>query len=220
MSPNAELRARVLAAAAAAPSATRSQARRRAAAILAIGVAVALVVFDFGRGFAHGAGRPVGITVAIVVGWALASTALTVIALGRGGSTLARRPDVLGAVALAAPFVLFVWMQIWSGSYVEPFERLGVRCFLLTAVLSIAPIAAFVVLRRGAEPRMPAALGAAAGAASGAWAGVLVDLWCPLVNPSHTLVGHALPLAVVIALSALVGSRLLGVRPRATRSSS
>ena len=47
----------------------------------------------------------------------------------------------------------------------------------------------------------------------GAWSGVLVELWCPLVNLPHALVGHALPLAVVIAIGALWGRRALDIAP-------
>jgi hypothetical protein len=212
VSPSPDLRARVLAAAAAAPSATRAQARRRAGALFAIGALIALVVFDGGRAFSHGAGRPPSITAALTAGWALASALLTFVALGRGTSTLSRRPAILLGLALAAPIALFAWMQVFHGSYVEPFERFGFRCFGYTVALAAAPLAAVFVLRRGAEPRLPAALGAAAGATSGAWAAALVDVWCPLVNPSHVFFGHALPLALLVAVGAFAGARLLGVR--------
>lgn len=56
------------------------------------------------------------------------------------------------------------------------------------------------------------ALGAGIGAVCGAWAGLLVDIWCPLVNLPHVLFGHVLPLALLVAAGTLLGQRVLGVR--------
>jgi hypothetical protein len=83
-----------------------------------------------------------------------------------------------------------------------------------TLVIATVPLAGFLVLRRGVEPRRPASLGAAVGATCGAWAGVIMDLWCPLTNTPHVLLGHIVPLTVLTAGGALLGLRLLGVRPR------
>lgn len=41
---------------------------------------------------------------------------------------------------------------------------------------------------------------------------LLVDLWCPVGYVPHVLLGHVLPLVGVIALSALIGGRLLTLR--------
>jgi hypothetical protein len=38
-----------------------------------------------------------------------------------------------------------------------------------------------------------------------------VNLWCPLTEPRHTLVGHIAPLAMLIVVGALAGGRWLGV---------
>jgi hypothetical protein len=44
---------------------------------------------------------------------------------------------------------------------------------------------------------------------------VLVDLWCPVSYLPHLLLGHLLPIAVLAAVGALVGGRLLRLwRPR------
>jgi hypothetical protein len=211
MSPPDALRARILAAAAASPSPTRPQGRRVALAMVGASLVVAAAVFERAGGLAHGAGRPLPITLTIAAGGAVAAALLTWIALGHGRSTLPRRPALLAATALVAPLALLGWLTAFHGSYTEPYERVGVRCLALTLVLAATPLAAFLRLRRGVEPRRPSALGAAAGAAGGAWAGVVVDLWCPLSAPSHALVGHALPLAVLVVVGAALGRLTLGV---------
>ena len=104
-------------------------------------------------------------------------------------------------------------VRVFHGTYAEPYERVGYRCLGLTLVMAATPLAAFLRFRRGVEPRRPSILGAAAGAACGAWAGVVVDLWCPLTAPAHALVGHALPLALLVGVGALLGRRMLGVLP-------
>jgi hypothetical protein len=212
ITPPDALRARILAAAARTPSPTRREARRGALVLLGVSVVVAVTVFQLAGGFAHSAGRPLGTTLAMTAGWAAASALLTWLVLGRGGSTLARRPTWLAAAALVAPLALFAWMHVFHGSYAEPYERVGYRCLGYTLVMAVTPLAAFLRFRRGVEPRRPSILGAAAGAACGAWAGVIVDLWCPLTAPMHALVGHVLPLALLIGVGAFVGNRMLGLR--------
>jgi hypothetical protein len=206
------LKARVLAAAAATPSPTRPQGRRRAIAFMIASIAVGLAIFEAAGGLAHSAGRPLELTIAIASGWALFCAGLSWIVLRRGRSTLGRRPAVLLIGALSAPIVLVVWMHLFSGTYTEPFARVGWRCFAGTLVAASPPLASLLVLRRGAEPRHPWALGAGIGAVCGAWAGTLSDLWCPLTNVAHVLVGHALPLGLLIALGTLLGQKMLGVQ--------
>jgi hypothetical protein len=111
-----------------------------------------------------------------------------------------------------APLAAYLWICAFHGTYVEPYQRVGYRCLGYTIAIAATPLATFLRLRRGAEPRRPSTVGAAAGAASGALAGVLVDLWCPLTAPAHVVVGHVLPLVVLIGVGAVVGSRVLGVR--------
>jgi len=204
------LRDRVLAAAAARPSATRRRARAVAAGLAAVSVAVSVAVFEGVGGFRHGAGRPLGLTLAFVAGWVAACGALTWIILGRGRSTLARRPAVVVAALAAAPLVLFVWTQIFYGAYPEPYQAVGLRCLRYTLFAAALPLASILVLRRGVEPRRPSILGAGAGVVSAAWAGVMVDLWCPLTHPAHVLVGHVAPLVVGAVVGAAVGRPLLG----------
>jgi len=212
------LRARVLAAAAATPSTTRKRGRAAGAVLLAASVAVGVSVFEGTGGFAHGAGRPLRITLALAGGWMAVSASLAWLVVGRGGATLARRPVVVGAAAFIAPFLLFAWMHLFNGTYLEPYDALGYRCLRYTLLVSALPLATFLGLRRAVEPRHPAVLGAGAGAACAAWAGALIDLWCPLTNTTHILVGHVAPLVVATLLGAAVGQFTLGVRPIRPRS--
>ncbi|HEY8075667.1 MAG TPA: NrsF family protein [Labilithrix sp.] len=212
LTPPDALRARVLAAAAAKPSPTRVTGKRVAVGLVVASIALALIVFEIAGGFGHTEGRPLTLTVAIAGGWAVVSAALTWLAIGRGGSTLPRRPVVLASAALAAPIAAFVWLHLFNGAYDEPFQRVGYRCLAYTLIIAALPLAGFFVLRRGIEPRRPAALGAAVGAVCGAWSGVVVDLWCPLTNTPHVLVGHVVPLALLGFVGAVLGLRLLGVR--------
>jgi hypothetical protein len=210
--PPAALRARVLAAAAATPAPTRREGQRRALVLLGVSVVAAGTVFELAGGLAHSAGRPLGITLAIAGGWMVASALLTWLVVGRGGSTLARPTPWLAIATLLTPVAAFLWLRTFHGTYAEPYERVGHRCLGYTLAIAATPLAAFLRFRRGIEPRRPSALGAAAGAVSGAWAGLVVDLWCPLTAPAHAIVGHALPLVLLIGVGAVLGGRTLGVR--------
>jgi len=212
MTPPADLRARVLAAASAAPSPTRSRGRHALVLAALASIAVGIAVFELAGGIEHSRGRPAPLTFALAGGWALYATILAWLTLGRGRSTLARRPMLVASLAIATPLACLLWMHLFSGEYIEPFERVGYRCFALTMAIAAVPLGAFLALRRGIEPRRPSALGAAAGATAGAWSGVFVDLWCPLTNAAHASLGHALPLALLMIIGALVGRKTLGLR--------
>jgi len=216
------LRERILAATAKTPSPTRRQGRTAAGVLSAASVAVAVTVFEGAGGIEHGSGRPLRVTLALAGGWVFISAVLTWLVIGREGSTMARRPLLLLGAAVATPFVLFFWMHAFNGTYTEPFERVGYRCLAYTLAMSALPLASFLALRRAIEPRYPGALGAAAGAACAAWAGALLDLWCPLTNPLHVLVGHVAPLVVAMGAGAIFGRFMLGARslPKGPSSSS
>jgi hypothetical protein len=206
-------KAALLAAAAATSAPTRPQGLRRAIALGVLSVAFAVGWFESVGGLDHAKGRPLSITAAIAAGSALYSAGLAWLVLGRKG-TLARRPSLVLGAALATPIVLVLWMHVFDGTFTEPFSRFGWRCAGHSLVMAALPLASFLLLRKGVEPRAPAALGAGMGAVSGAWAGVLVDLWCPLVNFQHVLVGHVAPILVLVVIGAAIGSVRLGVRAR------
>jgi hypothetical protein len=82
----------------------------------------------------------------------------------------------------------------------------------LSGLLSLAPMIGALWLRRGSDPVHPRAAGAALGAAIGAGTWVLVDLWCPVAYVPHLLLGHVLPLLLIILCGAALGGPLLGLR--------
>ncbi len=116
------------------------------------------------------------------------------------------------ALALGTPIALFAWTQVFAGTYVEPFSRVGWRCMGITLAAAALPLSTFLLMRRGVEPRRPMALGAAIGAICGAWASVAVAAWCPLTNALHVLAGHVAPVVVLGLLGAGLGRSILGIR--------
>ncbi len=219
MTPDPGARARaskehLLAALASAPSPTRRA--RRTHAYLAYGFAIAamLAVFWASGGPAHARGRPLVDTLAIALGATLLAGVSTRIGLGRGGSMVGRPSRALALMALVVPVATFAWLFAWHGHYVEPFERLGLRCLALTLTCASVLLVAMFWLRARTVVRAPALHGAVMGAAAGAWAGVAVDLWCPLTGPAHVALGHVLPIALLIVLSAALGRVVLVVRSR------
>lgn len=214
-----DLRARVLAQAAAAPSRTRTEARKIATALVAGSVAIAVTIFELIGGIDHSNSRPRWITYALAGGWGLASAALSVFVVGRSRSSMARRPILLLIAALVTPLLVFGWMHLFYSLYPDPPFRIGYRCLGYSLLFSALPLASFLALRRAIEPRHPSMLGAAAGAACAAWAGALIDLWCPLTNPLHVLVGHVLPIVIAMIVGAIAGRFMLGIRRNQPRSS-
>jgi hypothetical protein len=205
---------RLLAELAAAPSPTRPTRRTRA--WLAYGgatVAMVAVFFAFG-GPAHARGRPLVDTISIALGATLLAVVSTRVGLGRGGSMVGRPSRALALVAIAVPIATFAWLFAWHGHYVEPFQRLGLRCLALTLTCASALLMVMFWLRARTVVRAPALHGAVMGAAAGAWAGVAVDLWCPLTGPAHVALGHVLPIGLLILLSAAIGRVILVVRAR------
>jgi hypothetical protein len=97
-------------------------------------------------------------------------------------------------------------------------ERFGHRCLGLTLAAAVFPLLSIAFLRRGSDPVHPVATGAALGAACGAAAGVMVELWCPVATPRHIAYGHILPIVIMTLLGALLGARVIAMRPRGRRA--
>lgn len=211
----AQLRARVIDRSAREPSPTRGQLASRSRIVLGVPLLVTLLAFVAWGGIRVGP-RPSGLVFQTALGSAVLATLFAIVALGRGRSMLGRPRSWLLTQVLLTPVSLFGWRVLISACYprmmLEWVERPGLRCFALSLTLACAPLLGLIWLRRGSDPLHPRLTAAAVGAAVGAGAWVLVDLWCPVGYVPHLLLGHVLPLVLLIAFSALIGSRVIRVR--------
>jgi hypothetical protein len=212
-----DLRARILASAAVTPSRTRSEGRRRAAVAYGAGALVGILHFEAWGGLAHSAGRPRVLTVSMAFGAVVLAVASSAVGWWRG-SMVGRPAQVLWTAPLLVPAITLAWLFAFHNRYVEPFARVGYRCLGLSLVAGGALLCAAVWLRRGTVVQHAPLAGAALGATAGAWSAVLVDLWCPLTNVPHSLVGHVLPIVILAGLGALLGKTTLRLRAPQPRS--
>jgi hypothetical protein len=211
--PSAELKGRVLAAVQAEPAPTQSTVRRRGWLTLGISAAVAVAIFAHFGGI-RVQGRPGPLVMWTCLGWSVAACAAAAIAVARGRSMPGRSTAALLGLIVAAPVALLVWkigvtvafdpqlMVPWPG-------RPGFRCLGLSVAMAVPLLVALFVIRRGSDPVHPGAAGAALGVTAALIAGSLVDLWCPVADISHLLLGHILPLLLAATCGAWAGRRLL-----------
>jgi hypothetical protein len=212
MSLPTDLKPRVLALAAAQPTPVRSDRRLPAAGLLALAISAMVAILAAAGGPAHADGRPAAVGSWVVGGMVALAAGATWSVLPARRSMLGRPRGQLLAVIVGVPLFVGLWLVVWHTSYVDPFQRVGFRCFSFTAATAPWPFALLAYLSRRIEPRHPALLGAALGAASGAWGAVMVELWCPLADPGHVATGHVLPVVLLILAAAYLGSRLFTVR--------
>lgn len=219
-----DVKARVLEAARGTSSATRGTTRTREWLVLPSGLIVAASLYFAFGGVEHGAGRPAWFHAASALGWAGIAALSMWSAVGGGGSATGRARSLLWIAAVGTPAVLFAMM--FALAAIDPAlqlahaERLGVKCFGLTVAAAAFPLLALVRVRRGSDAVHPAASGAALGAACGASAGVMVEMWCPVAETSHVVIGHIAPVALLAVLGALLGVRFLAMRGRTRGASS
>jgi hypothetical protein len=212
MTPSSSLRDKILADAAAHRARTRSEGRRRAALVYTIAALAGLPLFFYWGGFEHAAGRPYALTYGIAAGALLLALASASVAWWRGKSQVGRTQTALAVIAFLVPIVTYVWIVSWHGRYVEPFQRVGYRCLAMTLASGGPLLAAALWLRKRTITVHPVAGGAALGAAAGAFGGITVDLWCPLTNSPHVLVGHVLPIVVLALVGMIAGRFVLAIR--------
>lgn len=221
MTPPETLKLQVLEAARRHPVPPRAVARPATHGLAALAVVAMGAVVQWGpRLFgetggldrAQAAGRPAVVGAAIVAGSAALALAATWAARPRRRSMLAPPRALLLGVALGLPLLVGAWLALWHGEYVDPFTRTGWRCFALTALTAPWPLAVLVRASHRIEPRHPGTTGAALGAAAGGWAAAMVELWCPLSEGAHVLVGHVLPLAALALVGAAIGVRAFRIR--------
>ncbi|HET6410978.1 MAG TPA: NrsF family protein [Anaeromyxobacter sp.] len=163
-------------------------------------------------GLAHAVGRPASIEVGLVMGIVVLALVSTWISSFLRRSMLSPPRGLLLCVAIGVPLCVGAWITLWHGSYSDPFVPGGLRCFELTLLTAPWPFVTLVYASRRFEPRHPGTVGAAFGAVAGAWAAVMVELWCPVAEPKHVLVGHVLPLLVLVVAGSAIGRRLLRLR--------
>jgi len=163
--------------------------------------------------------RPAWYVAAIGLGWSMVAVVATWTGMVRGRSMLghsvvAQGWAALGVAPALAVLALFadVW---WSGARQD---SVGIQahaaCFALTLLLSIGPLAACALVRRGGEPVAPRRVGAVLGALSGAWAGLAMELHCYHASVAHVMSGHVLPVLVITTTGYLLGAFALGIHRR------
>ena len=85
----------------------------------------------------------------------------------------------------------------------------AIHCLTLIPLLSIAPLAALIVVMRAGAPASPAIAGAVAGFASAGLAATLYASNCTDDSPLFVATWYTLATAIVVAVGALLGDRFL-----------
>ena len=206
-----DLRARVLAAVQREPSPPRAVVVAAELRRMGLALLVTFGVFVSVRGVRVG-DRPLSLLAITALGAAAITLVVGGVALTRGRSMLGRSRTLLWSIAVATPIALLAWKLTWTARFdVLGPMRVGVKCLGLSLAMAASPMFVMLAGRVRSDPLHPAATGAAVGAAFGAMAWVLVDLWCPVGYLRHLLIGHVLPLALIIIAGALLGRRHLRV---------
>jgi hypothetical protein len=211
----ARLRARVIEQARQEPALTRAQVSLQNCVVMVAALLIPLLIFG-ALGGARVGPRPDRLVLQTVVSAAILAIVAAVVGVGRGRSMLGRPRSWLLSLVIFTPLALFASRVLAGAQYpnmlAEWHGRPGLRCFLLSCVFSLAPLLGALWVRRGSEPAHPRLTAAAVATAAGAGAWLLVDLWCPVGFVPHVLLGHVMPLLLVVTLSAALGSRILRLR--------
>jgi hypothetical protein len=212
-----ELRSRILQAVRDRPAPTRARAAGPRALLVALAVAAPLAGLALVGG-PHVGPRPWSLVLATACGGVALAWATLWAAAGRGGKMLGRPRIWLLWTAVAVPPLWVLWKEVWSAHYdgmSSPWAgRIGLRCFALTLAFALGPLVLLAASRRRSDPTHPVSRGAALGVAAGMYAAVMVDLWCPVGDLRHVLLGHALPVLLLGFVGMWVGNRLLAIRGR------
>lgn len=148
----------------------------------------------------------------IIVTLVLALTAShMVFRIGRPGVPL----KFSGWALLAAPVLLAVAVftelavlpsDAWATALIGHNARF---CLFFIPVLSLAPLAGFLLALRNGAPERPGLAGASAGLAAGAIAAAIYAWHCPDDSPLFFAVWYTTAIAAVTALGAIIGARVL-----------
>jgi hypothetical protein len=110
---------------------------------------------------------------------------------------------VIGAVAMEMRMTpAESWSTRMMGKY-APF------CVFFIPVLSLAPLAGFMIALRNGAPDSPGVAGAVAGLAAGGIAAAIYAWHCPDDSPFFVATWYTLAIAIVTGAGALIGRRLL-----------
>jgi hypothetical protein len=160
------------------------------------------------RGDLHSVGgRTLFVETAIPVVAAVAGLAAGAASGSRGMGVPKAR---IAAWALAVP-AFFAVATVVGGPHdidAESFWSHGLRCFVLTALFSVGPLALAAHAFRRAFVAVPAWRAAALGAGCAALAATTTSLVCSTGNAAHVLVGHGTMILVAVGLAALLGRRI------------
>jgi hypothetical protein len=208
------------------PAPSRASGLRRRRSIIAVGFgfavasAVACAVLLGGPAVAP---RPVGYFALVAAAWAAIAFVASWGAVGRGRSMLGRPTAQRIAIAMVTPIALIavagVGSAVWPQTIAARSDLVAhVICAALTILFALGPLVAFALVNRGSDPIAPSLTGAALGAAAGAWGAFGIELFCVRANPVHVFYGHVLPVALLVAVGALLGHRLVRVVAVRTRT--
>lgn len=221
--PPAELRARVLAASRREPVEPAAAGQRRQWTVIARGFAVASAICILAA--IHGSEaktpRPLGCTLSLELLWGALAVAATWAGVNRGRSMLGQPKSLRFSVATLTPAaMLAAWLPVafaWPQTLQDPASlHAHLICIVMTMTLAAGPLVAFIYLRRASDPVSPRLTGAALGAAAGAWGDAAHVLICGYTAPTHILIGHILPVALLTGVGWVLGDRVVALR--ATRS--
>jgi hypothetical protein len=165
----------------------------------------------------HPGARPAGYVVSLDAAWLLVAAFATWWAVGRGGSMLGRPAASRVGVAVLTPVAMLVlWWSIarvWPSSLENESGWFAIaQCVVGTGLLGIGPLLSFVYIHRGSEVVRPSLSGAALGAAAGGWAAVALVIICRHASASHMILGHIVPVALMVLIGAAIGARALAIR--------
>jgi hypothetical protein len=132
---------------------------------------------------------------------------------GSGRSGLGVTLGVVAALVVSLPGVvalLALGLPSPQSAVPEPSLLRGlVVCLDMTLVGALPPLVLAVVVLRRAFPSAARWRGALVGGVAGLLSATAMNLHCPLVDPLHMLLGHALPIALASALGAVLAHRYL-----------